>query len=78
MRKLTFRGLLRRIQEQLIELRKLDVREEKEIARLKIEKARAIGYLVSTASQVMEKHEVLKRIEELERRLEELEETKKP
>ena len=45
----------------------LDPREcDREVFKMEIEKARAIAYLVKTVSEIIEKHELEKRIEALE------------
>jgi len=72
---LTVETLLRRIQSALNEIRRTDpaTTDEKEFKR-RIDRARTIAYLASVASQLIEKHELAKRLDELEEKLTQLEE----
>lgn len=59
--------LLRRVMAEVNLLRKIDSDDPK----IMCNRARTIGYLISTASQILEKHELEKRIERLEALVEE-------
>jgi len=66
-RKLTVDTLLRRVQHEINFIRKLDPSEMNEkLFKLYLEKARVMGYLASVASQLIEKHDLEKRLEKLE------------
>ena len=72
MRKISTETLLRRVQHELNVIRKLNPEEvDPKIFKLYLEKARVMGYLASVLSQIIEKHDLEKRIERLEAILEE-------
>jgi len=72
MRKISIDTLLRRVQHELNVIRKLNPEEvDPKIFKLYLEKARVMGYLASVLSQIIEKHDLEKRIERLEAILEE-------
>ena len=73
MKDLTMRTLLRKIQREINTIQKLDTEthDSKEMKML-IDKARTLGYLISVASQILEKHELEKRIEHIEKAIEEM------
>ncbi|MCD6551375.1 hypothetical protein [Thermotoga sp.] len=72
MRKISTETLLRRVQHELNVIRKLNPEEvDPKIFKLYLEKARVMGYLASVLSQIIEKHDLEKRIERLETILEE-------
>ncbi len=59
--------LIRKATVALRAIEKLDpVTADSEVFKREIEKARAIAYLVKTVSEIIEKHELEKRIEALE------------
>lgn len=59
--------LVRKATAALHRVEKLDpVSTDSEVFKREIEKARAIAYLVKTVSEIIEKHELEKRIEALE------------
>lgn len=67
---ITPKTLIRKVQKEINIIQKLEPISFKE----KIDRARAVGYLVSVCSQVIEKHENEKRLDELEDTLKELQE----
>jgi hypothetical protein len=72
MRKISTETLLRRVQHELNVIRKLNPKEvDPKTFKLYLEKARVMGYLASVMSQIIEKHDLEKRIEKLESILEE-------
>lgn len=74
MRAISTETLLRRVQHELSFIRKLNPNEvDEKIFKLYLEKARVMGYLASVISQILEKHELEKRIERLEQVIEERE-----
>jgi peptidoglycan hydrolase CwlO-like protein len=68
---ITPKTLIRKVQKEINIIQKLEPISFNE----KIDRARAVGYLVSVCSQVIEKHENEKRLDELEDTLKELAET---
>lgn len=73
MRKLTPEAMLRHLQREINELRKTNVEEiDSKIFQRKIEKAKAIGYLVSIAIRVYENHDLEREIEKLKALVEEM------
>lgn len=71
MKTITPKTLIRKVQKEINIIQKLAPKTFKE----KIDRARAVGYLVSVCSQVIEKHQNEKRLDELEEALKELLET---
>ncbi len=66
--------LLRRVQHEINIIRKLDPNTmDHGIFKLYLEKARVMGYLASVISQIIEKHELEKRLEHLEQLIEDRE-----
>lgn len=65
MKRITSKTLMRKLQKSINDIQKIEAETFKE----KIDKARTIGYLCSVCSQVIEKHENEKRIDELEETL---------
>ncbi len=73
MKKLSAISLLRAIQKELVELRKMAPEAtEKALLDKKIKKAKAIAYLVSIALQVLETSQVQEDIEGLKEEIERL------
>lgn len=70
MRTITPKTLIRKVQKAINEIQRIEPESFKE----RIDKARTIGYLVSVCSQVIEKHENERRLDELEETLKELQE----
>ena len=67
MKDLTVKALLRKVQNEINFIRKLDPKTmDKTLYKLYLEKARVLGYLASVASQLIEKHDLEKRIEAFE------------
>jgi len=60
--------LIRKVQKEINLIQKLEPISFKE----KIDRARAVGYLASVCSQIIEKHENERRLDELEATLKEL------
>ena len=72
-RKMTIDSLLARLQTEITRIAKLDpIETDPEVYRRTIEKARALAYLWQVASSIIEKHELEKQLEEIERKLEAL------
>lgn len=63
MREMTSKYLKNTMQDSIAKVKKLEPKTFSE----KIQVAKTIGYLVSVASQVIEKHELEKRLNELEK-----------
>lgn len=76
-RRMTIDSLLARLQTEITRIARLDPTEaDPEVYRRTIEKARALAYLSQVASSIIEKHELEKQLEEIERKLEALPERK--
>jgi hypothetical protein len=74
---MTIDSLLARLQTEITRIARLDPTEaDPEVYRRTIEKARALAYLSQVASSIIEKHELEKQLEEIERKLEALPERK--
>ena len=72
-RRMTIDSLLARLQTEITRIARLDPTEaDPEVYRRTIEKARALAYLSQVASSIIEKHELEKQLEEIERKLEAL------
>jgi len=66
-KKMSVDTLLRRLQHEINTIRKLKPEDmDQKIFKLYLEKARVMGYLASVMSQIIEKHELEKRLEKLE------------
>jgi DNA-binding winged helix-turn-helix (wHTH) protein len=75
MKMITIGGLVRKIQKQIVEIQKLDPKKmDPKLFKLYTEKARVLSYLCATAGQLIEKHELEKRLDEVEEELDKLKE----
>lgn len=73
MRLLTAKRLLRDIQSELNSLRKIKVEEtDKDLLNKKIQKAKAVAYLVNVSLQVIEAEKYNAELEEIQEEIEEL------
>jgi len=73
MKDLSSKVLLRRLQKELNDLRRLDVNEvDNKLLDKQIKKSKAIAYLITVAIQLIEKVEIEKEIEELKKTVEEM------
>ena len=75
MTSITIGGLLKKIQAEIVAIQKLDPKTmEPQLFKCYMDKARVMGYLCATAGQLIEKHDLEKRLEKIEEELEELNE----
>lgn len=76
-RKMTIDNLMSRLQSEITRISKMKPEEiDPGLFKLYLDKARTIAYLSQVASSIIEKHELEKRLEEIERKLEALPERK--
>ncbi len=69
-RKMTISSLLAKLQTQITEISRLKPEEiEPALFKATLDKARTLAYLSQVASSIIEKHELEKRLEEIERKL---------
>lgn len=70
---ITIGGLLKKIQAEIVAIQKLDPQSmDPQLFRSYMDKARVMGYLCATAGQLIEKHDLEKRLEAIEKDLEQL------
>ena len=75
MTNITIGGLLKKIQAEITAIQKLDPKSmEPQLFKCYMDKARVMGYLCATAGQLIEKHDLEKRLEAIEKDLEQLSE----
>ena len=71
MKLISHKTILRRVQEEMAAVRKLDPETtDPDIYERYHKRARTIGYLATVASTVIKQHEIEKRLDEIEKRLE--------
>lgn len=76
-RRMTIDSLLAKLQTEISRISKMKPEEiDPGLFKLYLDKARTIAYLSQVASSIIEKHELEKRLEEIERKLEALPERK--
>ncbi len=72
---ITIGGLLKKIQAEIVAIQKLDpLSMDPQLFKCYMDKARVMGYLCATAGQLIEMHDLEKRLEAIERDLEQLNE----
>ena len=72
---ITIGGLLKKIQAEIVAIQRLDPQEmDPQLFKCYMDKARVLGYLCATAGQLIEKHDLEKRLEAIEKDLEQLSE----
>jgi len=75
MTNITIGGLLKKIQAEIVAIQKLDPNSmEPQLFKCYMDKARVMGYLCATAGQLIEKHDLEKRMEKIEEELDKLNE----
>ena len=73
MTSITIGGLLKKIQAEIVAIQKLDPNSmEPKLFKCYMDKARVMGYLCATAGQLIEKHDLEKRMEKIEEELEQI------
>ena len=71
MKPISHKTILRRVQDEMAIIRKLDPETtEPDLYERYHKRARTIGYLATVASQVIKQHEIERRLDEIEKRLE--------